>query len=127
MDVNLDLLPQSAQEWAEVIGLDGVLQLIDHFKGRQLKVPKRLDYSHPLARCLGPEKFVAFWKVYQGEPLTVPMIQAARRQLIWQAVNTALQSNTVGGVAARFNMTERNVYKIKARFRDEDDSQGELF
>ncbi len=127
MDINPDLLPASAQEWSEVIGLDGVLQLIDRFKGREIKVPKRLDTSHPLARCLGQEKFADFWRVYQGETLTIPMIHAARRQLIWQAVSSALQSNTVGMVAARYGMTERNVYKIKARLREEDDSQGNLF
>jgi hypothetical protein len=61
VDVNPDLLPQSVRERAEVIGLDGVLLMIDKLKGRQLKVPKRFNLDHPLAVCLGRRSSKPSW------------------------------------------------------------------
>jgi hypothetical protein len=41
--------------------------------------------------------------IYQGETITIPMIQAARRQLIWQVVMRSLNAcATTGEVAAKF-------------------------
>lgn len=128
MDINAELLPPNAQEWAEVIGLDGVLHLVDCFRGRKLKVPKKLDMEHPIAQCLGPVNFKKFWQIYQGEPIDVPMIQAAKRQLIWQSVMSTLSDGiTRADTAYQHNMTERNVYKIQQRMLEQDDTQEELF
>ena len=52
MQISHDMLPPRAQELADVIGLDGLLKLVDHYGGLTVSVPTKYSPGNQLESCL---------------------------------------------------------------------------
>ena len=66
---DLDDLPRSVREIAQVIGRDAALRLIGQLPTCMGGVPKKLAPDHRLVRILGAEKAMALVRAFGGEVL----------------------------------------------------------
>lgn len=118
-------LPRSAQEISELIGLPGMLKLIDHYGGRRLFVPMHLRFDHKLARLLGEDVALKLCRAYGGSDLEIPRVPLRRHAALIADFNSG---KSYGWLAAHYEMTERNVKHIlKANGVSADDRQASLF
>ncbi|MEJ1416999.1 MAG: Mor transcription activator family protein [Candidatus Sedimenticola sp. (ex Thyasira tokunagai)] len=121
--LNPDYLPPKARELAQLIGLPGLLALVDHHGGRRLKIPAAARETHTLHELLGAEAFTALINDYGGDEIDIPLLHSAKRQLIWADIQQRrANGETVASLAGEYQMTERGIYKIQRR-GDADDQQ----
>ncbi|MEJ1381359.1 MAG: Mor transcription activator family protein [Candidatus Sedimenticola sp. (ex Thyasira tokunagai)] len=124
--LNPDYLPPRAQALAALIGLPGLLQLVEYRGGRRLKIPAEVHKDHPLCSLIGLNALTALVGVYGGDEIDIPLLHAAKRQLIWADIQQRrANGETVASLAGEYQMTERGIYKIQRR-QDSDDRQGEM-
>lgn len=118
--IETDLLPPSARELAEVIGLDATLALIEHYGGTRLYVPEHIGADHPLARAIGMQAAHTLVEHYARDSIDVPRAwRAARAVLYRQIVAAYTDGATAASLARRHRCTERWIYEIVARHRAE--------
>lgn len=114
------LLPDSMQEIAEIIGLPDTLLLIEQLGGTRLCVPA--DISH--TRCwlygkISHAGWVAIIKRSAGAVIEIPRCTHAIRHLRDLVIAADLDSDMgTRDVALKYGMTERNVRYIKQRLAD---------
>ncbi|MEJ1358317.1 MAG: Mor transcription activator family protein [Candidatus Sedimenticola sp. (ex Thyasira tokunagai)] len=119
--LNPDYLPPRAQALAALIGLPGLLQLVEYRGGRRLKIPAEVHKDHPLCSLIGLNALTALVGVYGGDEIDIPLLHAAKRQLIWADIRRCrTEGQTVASLAERYQMTERGIYKIQQRVADDD-------
>lgn len=115
-----DLLPASARELAEVIGLAATLTLIEHHGGTRLYVPKRLTPDNDLIETIGASAAGDLVDTYAGDTIDVPRgLRAVRAALYRRIVADYTDGATAAELALRHAKTERWIYAIVARHRAE--------
>ena len=118
-----DYLPRIAREIAEVIELDGLMRLVNHYGGTVIRVTKRSD----LKQVLTPQQYKIFLHIYKNEKLTIPRLIAKQHKLEIAETNRLLEEGkTRAQVARKLQITERTVYNRQASSK-QDDKQSELF
>ena len=130
--LSYDDLPDSLREMVDVIGLEAVIRLVEHFGGIRVRIPsdpRRIHEGHPLARAVGIEAARKLGEAYAGLEITVPRAAAALRALRNQEIH---RLHTEEGwpahrLARKYQLHEYTIYTILSAYRPADDSQGTLF
>lgn len=123
---NIEDLPQSLREMAQIIGVTHALTLARHFGGVRLYVPVTMTAEHMIARLIGFEAACRLAREYGGQPdLWIPRAQGwAMRALLGQR-NAEIRAKRKRGASLRqlameYALTERRIYTIiKARDGEE--------
>lgn len=123
---NLDHMPDSMREIADVIGVDGALQLCHAFGGTEIYLPQTPKPNNRVVRELGPSETMKLIQAFGSGHLTVPMgpnTDAQRkRQLIVEMLGAGTSHTEV---AQRVNCHVRTVGRIAGEMRQH--NQGDLF
>lgn len=125
----LEDLPQRLRTLAEMIGLPATLKLVETYPGVSIFVPKNVEPEHKLATLLGLDQARALSAMYGGENhFEVPRAVRAVRRLRDRALLADLQTMSQRDAALKYQLTERGVRKICARYRFAQESpQAPLF
>jgi len=116
-----DYLPPTAREIAEIIQLEGLMQLVKHKGGTVIRIPG----SGSLKKILTADQYQKFTHHFKGEKLFIPRLQAKANQLAKQETKRLNnQGMTKTAIALKQNITERTVYN---RLADNNKQQKELF
>ncbi|MEX0745299.1 MAG: Mor transcription activator family protein [Phycisphaeraceae bacterium] len=121
LDVHdIEELPQSLAEVAEVIGLAATLALVEHAGGVRIYVPESLGDDHRLVEWLGQEAAALLSEAFAMEELVVPRCAAALRQVRNRRMRFERQEHGArpAELALRYGLTERQVYTILADVDD---------
>lgn len=110
----LAVLPPSARELVEVIGVAATLAIIRHRGGIRLYVPIRAEPSHPLGHICGMEPFRRLVAHYRGEEIDIPLCRALREQEALAAHN---EGESVAQLARQYGCTERTMRSMLKRAR----------
>lgn len=90
---NMDMLPKTARDLVEVIGLDATIDLVKMFGGDEITVPGLVDGDARmwdlLVECVGREAAVQLVEHFGEARVYVPMCQAALRSLRNREIVTA--------------------------------------
>lgn len=109
-------LPQSLVDVAEVIGLPATLALVEAAGGVRIYVPERLSDDHRLIEWLGREAAALLSASFAMEELVVPRCaEALRRVRNRQIRHERDQGARPAELALRYRLTERQVYTILSR------------
>lgn len=135
--MNLNDLPQSVREIAEVIGLDATMKLLGQLPATasagqrkrhvlMLYVPKRLPADHELVRMIGWGAAHKLVQVFGGEILYPAncrsVFKRMRDDLVRQMVSAGAKTEIVADL---FGMTPRNVRNIAATEKAPEDGQAD--
>lgn len=113
---DIEELPQSLVDVAEVIGLAATLALVENAGGVRIYVPERLTDDHRLADWLGREAAASLSEAFAMEELVVPRCaEALRRVRNRQIRHERDQGARPAELALRYRLTERQVYTILSR------------
>jgi len=109
-------LPHSLVRVAEVIGLAGVLALVENAGGVRIYVPESLTDDHRLVEWLGRDAAARLSESFAMEELVVPrcaeMLRKIRdRQIRHERDHGARPAE----LALRYRLTERQIYTILSR------------
>ncbi len=127
LELNESLLPGVLRDIASLIGLPGTLELLKHYGGVRLYVPKRFDPDHALVKVLGHAAVVKLIEHFGGEDhFDIPKAQAAANALRNAGIRAEYAELSQRQLALRYDLTERQVRNILAGV-EEDDGQGDLF
>ena len=97
-------LPESARDIAEVIGVDGLLRLVNAYGGTTIRVPGR----HGLERVLTPQQHRDFVHTYRNLSLYIPRLPGLKRL---RALELAEMGCTRAAIARELGVSERTVYQ----------------
>lgn len=112
----IEALPPSLVDVAEVVGLAATLALVEHAGGVRIYVPERLGDEHRLVEWLGREAAALLSEAFAMEELVVPRCaDALRRVRNRQIRHERDQGARPAELALRYRLTERQVYTILSR------------
>lgn len=125
---DLDLLPGSARELADLVGLDALQRLVEWRGGAYFTVPQRLKTESELVAVVGREAAERLVAVYAGEQIDLPRCARATQAAVWAEIVRRRQAGEPEVAVARaYGYTVSGVRKILQRARADDDGrQGEL-
>lgn len=113
-------LPPTLQEIAEHAGLEAALKLAEVKGGQRVHIPHRVTARHWLARAIGVEAAATVCSRYAGLNIVVPIGPHGgvnkMRHLAERAIADGVSANEA---ARRSGLHVRNIYRRKARRRDE--------
>lgn len=118
----LEELPGSLRELAPVIGLRGCTKLAEVYGGiGKLYIPAQMPPDHPLSSLLGWETARKLAEVYGGDYiLSIPRcVDALRRARDREIVRMRSQGMTPPALARGFALTERQIWIILAKAKEE--------
>lgn len=120
-------LPGVLREVAALAGLGAALQLARAKGGIRVYVAKQP--SPRLSAEIGDAAAAALSRLYGGEHVDIPLGPEGGRARAYRAAGQALaQGLSAGAAARRSGLTERAVYRIKAKRRQgRSSAQGRLF
>ena len=125
LPARIDDLPMSLVDVAETLGLRVALALIQHFGGRELRIPMRPTADHPLIKALGETDGHAVCHFLAGQTIYVPIGRAGG--LRRNAVALDCQGYDRGEIARMLGISQRHVRRLLNGDTDQDDRQGSLF
>jgi Mor family transcriptional regulator len=112
------MLPDSLKELAEVIGVDACLVLVEMFGGSRLYVPKSVGEEHRLW-CLGNEVLKNLIAIFGGNFLQIPRAARLKKWERNQKIAEAHQNRSIAKIAKEFDLTERQVWAILRKMRND--------
>lgn len=134
----MDELPGLLGEIAEIAGLSAALALAERVGGTRVTIPARAPDGHWLVKTVGREaadKICDHLRILAPDGreagarhVVIPSgpagcLAKARKRLVRE-----LEAGTSAREAARrTGLSERTAFRMRARLREEDDSQGTLF
>ncbi|MGD9863048.1 MAG: helix-turn-helix domain-containing protein [Pseudodonghicola sp.] len=117
-------LPASMIHVAEVLGVRVALGLMQHFGGREMRIPIKMpDPDHPIVKALGEDDARALCQYMADEVIYVPHGRIAARQRAVLDLRSA--GRTRGDIARLLGLSERHVRRIENG--SSDPRQGDLF
>lgn len=116
-------IPTSLIDVAEQLGLQVVVDLIEHFGGLEVKFPVRPRADHPIIKALGEDAGHALCEFLGGQSIYVPHNRAGSTK----ADVLALEARGLdrGEIARLLRISQRHVRRIANR--QDDDRQADLF
>jgi Mor family transcriptional regulator len=109
----IELLPESIQDMAAIVGPALALRLLERFAGVSVRIPKRPRLEHPLTHALGWDDACTLSRAYGGELLAMPNGKAARLALRNEAIRAERRAGvSTAALARRFDLTERQIYSV---------------
>ncbi|AKH36878.1 MULTISPECIES: Mor transcription activator family protein [Nitrosomonas] len=127
-EVDESLLPSILQEIAELIGLPATLQLVQHYGGVRLYVPKRLSEDHILITIVGEIAALKLVERFGGlDHFDIPKAQTISLALRNAKIREEKSTSSVRQLALKYHLTERQVRKILAIEHQEESRQMGLF
>lgn len=112
-------LTEAIRDVAEELGVELAADLVRHFGGTRVYVPKVLKPHHDIVKKLGQDKAAALVSAYGGSELDVPMHlyneAVARRKQIFDLRRRGM---SVSSIALDVRCTERQVYAILGQEKD---------
>jgi Mor family transcriptional regulator len=112
-----ELLPHNLKELSELIGLDPTLSLIKNFGGSALYIPKSVGANHKLS-CLGLDVIKILVQTFGGSVLHIPLCRRIEKEIRNQQITEARQSSTIAALAKEFDLSERHIWLILKKGRD---------
>lgn len=118
--MSLELLPPSARELAELIGLENALRVCELVGGLKPYIPAQMDEGHALfaqlAEAIGEAAAKQLFKQYGGDFLELPRCSAWARA----ARDAAILETTrpIDELARANGLTRRRIFQIRARSGD---------
>lgn len=101
------------QEIADAIGLHNALELVTHWGGRELSVPKKMHRYHPIALTIGLEPAVKLAGTHGGQRLRLPLERNAllslRNEMIAEDARNGLSITKIG---LKYGLTRSGITKI---------------
>lgn len=117
--LNAHCLPQSVQVLIHLIGTDATTQVLDHFGGRSIYIPKRLRPQCPLLKVISREKLELLMQHFGGETVDLPQAGSLKRH--WRNLDIAAASAAGASRAelvARYGLSQRQIGNIRRRYRE---------
>jgi hypothetical protein len=113
-------MPPMIEAMAETVGLEDAMRLCWRVGGTRVYVPRpdslaRLPRTHWLIACLGRAAAAAFAEAFGGGPINVP-----RGPNILYVHALAAQGESTRAIAAQLRISERSVWRHRARLRELD-------
>jgi Mor family transcriptional regulator len=106
-------LPASLDPYVELLGLDLVLLLVEHFGGTRIYVPKRVDEKHRLVEAIGLGGALKLVQSCGGEQILVPKAGGLMRDKRNREIIHRYDSgDSVRVLAKAYNLTDRQIYTI---------------
>ena len=128
--ISVDDLPPSLRELVEIIGLPATLKFIECYGGLiRLYIPRELRAGNVLAKDIGITAARKLIARYGGEDIyNIPNCKralcAVRDREIVDRFN---HGNTATALMRDYNLTERYIWYILARYRVEPNNQTSIF
>lgn len=127
VELDESLLPGILRDIARLIGLPGTLQLVKHYGGVRLYVPKRFDPDHVLVKVLGQPAVIKLIEHFGGEAhFDIPKALVAANAVRNAGIRGEYAELSQSQLARKYNLTERQVRNILSGAED-DDPQADLF
>lgn len=113
-------LPQVLAEMLEVVSVEAVAAIVDHYGGRELYVPTQAEGAHRLAELIGAEELAALIGRFGRETLYLPRADRARRLVRDHHIRELrAKGASVDDLAQRFRLTTRQVFNILSKGREQ--------
>jgi Mor family transcriptional regulator len=110
-------LPKEATELLGAIPLPAVLKVIETYGGRRVRISRKGLRRHPLAKVLGHETLERLAVHVGSGCINVPKGAALMRMRRDHAIEELRRAGTtIGELASRYRLTEREIYNILARY-----------
>lgn len=105
------------KEIVELVGLHNALELVSHWGGRELSVPKKMHRLHPIALTLGLDPALKLAEGMGGQRLRLPLERNAlleiRNEMI---VKEAREGVSITRLGNRYGLTRSAITKILRAF-----------
>lgn len=103
----------------DLCGASVANQVVDHFGGRVLFIPKKPSANSRLARALEADALTALCTALGGETIVVPIGRnSALRQMRGRVEKLLLDGRSISDIANGAGCSRRTVYRLKAEMRD---------
>ncbi|MCV6587530.1 MAG: hypothetical protein OIF57_00685 [Marinobacterium sp.] len=114
--IDINQLPESLRELAEIIGLEYALVMADMFPGVPVYIPANCREDHPVAAAIGLENFRKVIYYYGGDTLKLAKSDAVRRQIKHKRAQLLKKSGmTNRQIAAELDYSQRHIERIISR------------
>lgn len=122
--VELDLLPPSFAEVAQVIGLPAALILVEHYGGTRLWVPQSLEQPWSVTTLIGDEAAQQLVVHCRMERIWVPRCLRALRAVRDAEIRARhAKGEKTDALARAYGLTDRTVWYIVGRNTSKNESQ----
>lgn len=122
-------LPAGVQDIADVFGLGMVFALVEHFGGRELRIPHKLKSDHELL-ALGQTRALQLCEFCPEDTINVPISLDRHRvskRLKRNVDELSKQGFKRGEIAQKLGITQRHVRRLANRGSGVDPRQMDLF
>ncbi|MBF0192992.1 MAG: hypothetical protein HQL71_00480 [Magnetococcales bacterium] len=110
------VLPESMVEIKSIVGVQGVLTLLNECGGTRLFIPRKLKAKHKLIVLLGQEAAQKMSAYFGGETLTIVRGSKANKSLRnCEIINRYDNGDKVPKLAIAYELTERQIYSILSK------------
>lgn len=113
--INVAQLEPILQEMVGLVGLAHTLTIVEHWGGLRLYVPKEVGEDHALAKLIGIEGARRLAEAFGDDRWPIPKALRALRAVRDHHIVTNPDGLSVYELVRRFGLTERQIYKIRAR------------
>jgi hypothetical protein len=110
------VLPESMVEIKSIVGLQGVMTLLNKCGGTRIFIPRKLKDQHKLTTLLGLEAAQKMSAYFGGETLTIVRGSRANKSLRnCEIINRYDNGEKVPKLAMAYELTERQIYTILSK------------
>jgi Mor family transcriptional regulator len=111
----LDLIPFNFLEVVDITDEDTAMQLVNHFGGRRVYIPKYPREGKGIAQAIGLKAASKLAARYGGDYLHIPFCQALKQEMRDRQILSARQQGAkTAELAKQFNLSQRRVQEIIA-------------
>ena len=114
------------------IGLPAAMKLVENFGGRRLylPLPENIDETNGIAQAIGVEaarKLSEAWGRDRDQRPTIPRARGHLRVIVKGDILRDRKTLTIPQLAAKYEMTERNIYRYLSEIDEPEAEQPGLF
>lgn len=113
--IDVGQLEPILQQMVSLVGLAHTLTIVEHWGGLRLYVPRDVTEDHALAKRIGIEAARLLAEHYGEDRWPIPKALRALRAVRDHHIVTNPDGLSVYDLVRRFGLTERQIYKIRAR------------
>ena len=107
------MLGRSMSELAQIITLDSVLKLVEHFGGQEIYISGKQNNNSKLEGILDEDDMLNLCRHYHGSTIKIPRLMSLRLKLRNNQIIKGRNSGArLSELARKFNLTERQIHNI---------------